>query len=284
MRWLSLAPADSGFQLEFHFADVQMLPISKETKFAFGVLSKDDIHSSEDIYNEYDWDRYDLAERPSFFGVRPKDEERQWAAVQKILCEAQRCNADILLLPELSLSEQLFTKLQQEPAFQQIPLLVPGSCHVATGGKRNITTAFAKGKALGSHCKFSPVDLADRDKERREDLEISRIIKVLYNERFSFVMVICKDIIEDRTRQLLKQLDVHLVLVPAMSPTTKDFEDFSRDFGSICQGYTAIANIGPNQAVLGGPWATNSPKVFNYKRLGVLILDSDGMETDMILI
>lgn len=178
-----------------------------------------------------------------FFGVVPREEDRQLALITCAINWATENRLPLVLLPELSLSEAILTELKRRykaaVESSSLPLLVAGSVHaVSNGEKRNRCTLLAPGGLSAEHDKLEPFIV----KGRIEEICVGRHVTVHTSNEWSTVTLICKDFLPEAMLELLVRAAPSSVLVPAMSPTTDVFDANARHLATHVQAVVAVAN------------------------------------------
>lgn len=259
LDYLRLAPSDMhGLEVEMVLCDKDLDGLTSDTRFAVGVLG-------QSIEADYEWDRYS-GPSPLFFRVRPQNPERHDAQLQAVMMAIEKEAPDVVVLPELCWTKESFQRLRHETVLRNVPLLIMGSRHEHNGGSggTNVSAVYAHGKLLGEHRKFKPVVFADtltddglistgQVKRQEHLLDLRHRVTVFCGAGLSFATVICKDAIDRAVREILSAFAVHLILVPAMSPTTEDFCDLANDLAADPQAFTVVANTGGTPAIFGKP-------------------------------
>lgn len=272
---LRLAPPDiTRLRVDLVWADPWLEPVTASTTFGVCVTNLD-------IEPEFDWDEYLVGTRPMFYGVRPRTVSDQRERIAAALAEARARSVSILVLPELSLTAELFESLSAEGAFAGLDLVVAGSFHTpvpaATPGE-NVAVVMADGEEVHRHRKFSDFHYEDRAKQRRHE-HLARDpdkdgFSVLVGPGCAAIVLVCKDILDERIKTLVQQLSPTLVLVPAMSPRVDDFVLFSERMARDPQAFTVVACTGsPAGAVFCRPVQANPRQVVTRPSLVVWSVD-----------
>jgi hypothetical protein len=240
-RRLALAPESEGIELAVDLSQAALveppspgamigvaLPISAPTR-------------------ELDWTTTsDRRTHPVFHDVRPVASADVAARVEQLLAEACARGLAILVFPELSVDEHALGLVRAALArLPDPPIVVAGSRHVRAGGAlRNVATLLTPaGDAV--HAKFNPYFAG----EQLEDIALvpaevrahgladdcGRLV-------FSTVVVICKDFLAPGAQRTLESLRATLVLVPAWSQKTANFESDAVGLTGKTQSIVLIAN------------------------------------------
>jgi hypothetical protein len=252
-------------------------------RFGFGVIEDPRL-----IETSFQWERYTHDSQPLFFGVRPTSADAIEQRITAIVEAASKRSVDLLLLPELCLTEDMHDRLTDSAAFRQIPFVIAGSYHTpnTVGPGDNQATLFVRGRPLATHHKFRPVIFRDRVEDdgarapkpiaRQEHLHASEArITLLASGDWSVAMLICKDAMENAVHDLLRDLAVQLVLIPAMSPKVEDFADLGNLLGRDPQSFTLVANLGATTAIIGRPTAADRVVMHPYDGVGLKVFDRE---------
>jgi hypothetical protein len=203
------------------------------------------------------------------FPVRPADVEAQHARLDKLISAAARDGAAVVVLPELSVTPALASRLRCWVERDDGPrLLVAGSYHT-TGrrrgpppGRHNIAVAWARGHEQPiEHYKHSPADhplLEDIQPEARPELHIYVV------DGWHLVVAICRDLLNPEAIHTLVSTGANLVLAPAMSETLLPFGGQISHLVGSCQAVAAVANGPMEWPRLNGQRATASPALFGH--------------------
>jgi hypothetical protein len=181
----------------------------------------------------------------------------------------------------------MHARLAASRAFHAVPFVVPGSYHTpqAVGPGHNETSLLVHGRPLAKHRKFRPVVFPDcfddrgelRDVIRQEHLAVEESrISISVSGDWSVATLICKDAMDNAVQDLLRDLAVQLVLVPAMSPKVEDFADLAQQLGRDPQAVTLVANIGPTAVIFGVPAARNRVILNPYDGASLWVFDRSG--------
>lgn len=279
---LRLAPADlRGLRVSMRWVDAKLAELEHVERFGLGVVS------GPDVFDAFAWERYTIGTQGLFFNVRPRRPAELEARIHARVVEAEQRDVDLLLLPELCITEEMHASLIAKKTFDRLPFVVAGSYHSPpeVGPGHNESVLFAHGRRVASHRKFRPVVIPDRyddagaacEVARQEHLRVDESrISVLVTGDWSVALLICKDAMENAVQDLLRELAVQLVLVPAMSPNTEDFADLARQLGRDPQSCMLVANIGETVAIVGTPSMHNRVKSYRYDGEALLVLDRHG--------
>jgi hypothetical protein len=188
------------------------------------------------------------------FGVRPVDELRQHAEIDRLIGAAVTAGASVIVLPELCVTESLAAKLRDWVCRPGGPrLLVAGSYHhedpdsAAEGGRqggprrRNTAVAYLRGcQAPLTEDKHSPAD-----RPVNEDMQPSgwpQLRVHVSGDGWHLVIAICRDLLNPHAVHALTEAGVNLALVPAMSETLVAFGGPVAQMVGAGQAFVAVAN------------------------------------------
>jgi predicted amidohydrolase len=261
---LRLAPvALDQLRVRLIWADPWLDDMNAATRFGAGVTNYAPLDA------DFHWETYVVGSRSMFYGVAPKDIDAQRSRIEATLADAQRKHATIVVLPELCLTRGLLDDLVQRGAFDDFPLVVAGSYHQAVEANApgaNVCAVFANGMHVFSHHKFSDFYLgACHEHLVREDGAAG--FDVLISPRCTVVVLICKDALGE-VGDLVQALAPTLLLIPAMSEETVDFELLARRLAHDPQGFTLVACAGPKVNAIFGRPSLRSPVITNVSKAG----------------
>ena len=211
----------------------------------------------------------------AFFPFAPGNGRVQRDRLLSIFHQARLAGVAVLVFPELCMDEECSKALVEE--FHRAPgslrLLVLGSHHTcAEGEPRNESLAVVRGSPrLLRHWKYRP--FLDTRQKIPEGIESSpRKLTVFLSEAWSFTLLICKDLLDTETRSLVEKLGVTLVLVPALTPKTSQFEEYAGSLAQSNQALVVVANnpIFPQRrrvhSIFAVPRQTATKKVLAIRR------------------
>ena len=247
-EWMTLVPDDTaGVDVRLRWCGAWLPHVKRGTRIAVGVLAR--------TTDDFDFDRLDPDAAPRFYNVRPKVPEYR-ARIEAVITHAQAAGAEVLVLPELSLTDELHAWFVANPRVAKLPLVVAGSRHVgATTDEpgRNVTTVLAYGRVLAEHAKMSDFFFQDGAVTRHEHVHPGTSMQVLLGERASCLVLICKDALREDWQSLVQRLAPRLLLIPAMTRESIDFTAFADRLARSPQAITVVANIGSTCAIIGRP-------------------------------
>jgi hypothetical protein len=181
------------------------------------------------------------AEAGRFGDVEPRDPEAQWKRIADGLERADRAGAWAVVLPELSITEPLTARVRAWlEKSRHVALVAAGSYHASTDGRlrRNLAPVIARDGAPRSHAKVYPFERGDQ----QEDIRPGRRLTVWASRRWSFTVVVCRDLLSTRLVPLLEDLRIRFVLAPSFSPRTAEMEAVARYLSVRVQGAVLAAN------------------------------------------
>lgn len=247
-EWLTLVPEQlAGVDVRLRWCGPWLPPLRRGLRIAVAVLSR--------TTDDFDIDRLDPADAPRFYRVRPRS-PTYWERIDRALAHAIEARAEILILPELSLTEELHARFVADPRVASIPLVVAGSRHTAVDADepgRNVTSVLSSGRLIAEHAKMSDFFFRDGEVERFEHVRPGTSIQILLSEQASLLVLICKDALRDDWQHLVQKLAPRLVMIPAMSRESADFAAFAERLARNPQTITVVANIGAKRVIVGRP-------------------------------
>lgn len=284
-KHLRLAPADLGqLRVRLIWADPWLDPIEASTRFGAAVVNPA-LPS-----DHFDWQRYQIGTRWLFYGVAPKDLREQQQRLQVALDQARDLQVSVLVFPELCMTRPLLDELVARRVFDGIPLVVAGSYHESAAENcpgANICDVFANGAHVFSHRKFSDYYYDERtvgsDKSIRYHEHLVRHdgeagFDVLIAPRCSIVVLICKDAFGE-VGDLVQKLAPNLLLIPAMSEETGDFELLAQRLARDPQAFTLVAcNGSRTNAIFGRPSKENQIITVMSRQVGCEVFMPEGAE------
>lgn len=192
------------------------------------------------------WDELEWPAGTSLWPVRPRDAGRQTALLDAIAAAALGSGCRLLVLPELSATEDGLTAIQRliDDLYDErgeAAIVVAGSRHETVDGvRRNRAHVLLGGTALRlSHDKLTQVRLGDSI----EDLgDPAPPLRLYQDGPFRLAVAICKDMLDSHVVQLFGDLGVTLLLVPAMSDKTDGFPASAAQLARVSQTLSAFAN------------------------------------------
>jgi hypothetical protein len=255
-EWLTLVPEHlGGVDVQLRWCGPWLPALRRGLRIAVAVLA----HSTDD----FDFDSLAPDDAPRFYNVRPRA-PTYWERIDRALAHAVRERAEVLILPELSLTEELHARFVADPRVASIPLVVAGSRHTSIdpgdGGApgRNLTSVLSCGRVIAEHAKMSDFFFRDGDVERFEHVRPGTSMQVLLSEQASLLVLICKDALREDWQALVQKLAPRLLLIPAMSREASDFTAFAERLARNPQAITVVANIGTRRAIVGRPCRDNT--------------------------
>lgn len=225
------------------------------------------------------------ASASGIFGVRVLNDARQDDIIEKAIRLASEKNVDIVITPELSNTPETVERIREtlrdigENSDRPCPsIVIAGGAHLQVGEKRvnRMTTIYAgRSPYLVTHDKVAKYAMAipagSTVVELEEDIDRSVELRIHAGVNWSMVTLICADFLEPTVVRAVSDLCPRVVVVPAMSMKTGDFERRIGEVISNCQALVVVAN-GPTDwftglgsraavAVFGLPLADSSAAV-----------------------
>jgi len=253
LEWLRLLPQHGRshqVRLSFESEDV-LADLRPETRMGVAIPG--------DRLADLHFERSDEPQ-PRFFDVRPREPEAQRDAILSLLDEADRAGVRVLLVPELSVNQEIVTAVERWLARpgRSISILVCGSMHVERDGqRRNASPILLPGGRSIEHFKFGQASLPFPAEdgalvEHREDVVMHPpVIPVLMCGDWSFTVLIGPDLLEPGVDRILELLGVRLVLVPSCSPRADALEPIAAALATRNRAVVLVGNLtdaGPDQA------------------------------------
>jgi len=218
--------------------NIEVVVQGKHAAILDGLVARAPLTLAAALINDT-WD--DLTVPPN--SVAPKRPDRQMARIRRLLLQARERDVAAVVLPELCVNADMVAHLATEWAEQlDAPLLFAGSVHQHHAGQRvNRTSVLLPGVGVAwTHDKFSVFETRDGE---REPIDPKRPSVVLgCGALVRVATVICKDALDVATANLLGDLGVHLLAVPAMSEVLGPFSTAPEVLIARSQGATVVAN------------------------------------------
>jgi hypothetical protein len=183
------------------------------------------------------------------FPIQPRDPDRQRAEINDLVQAAVDAGASIVVLPELSVTEDLAIELQDWVRRPGGPrLLVAGSYHHeqhdANGGtprRRNSAIGWVRGHDEPLiHDKHSPGDHPIAEDIQPQGWPELRLYVTA--DGWHIAIAICRDLLNPHAVYALAEAGANLVLVPAMSETLMPFGGPAAHLVGSRQAIVAVAN------------------------------------------
>ncbi|HTN99738.1 MAG TPA: hypothetical protein VL068_03585 [Microthrixaceae bacterium] len=253
-----LAPAGiEAFQVSLDFSldsDLELLPLGRIAT----------VHPTLDLQSDYCWH----SDGHHLFDVRPRNEtdtppgppvDDYLDRLKRSLEVSRKNQASLIVLPELSVTPEITSGLttywqemieEAENAGGRVPvILVAGSYHHdrgVDGGKANTATIISKA-AICEIDKVVPYVQAEPDAvdgDLVEDIAQRRrpAVTIFCSERMTMVAFICVDYLLDPLRDLARDLDITLTVLPSMSAKSKVFAGLIAGHVAATQGAVVLAN------------------------------------------
>lgn len=182
------------------------------------------------------------------FPVHPRDVGRQRIEVDHLIEQATTAGASIVILPELSVTEELAEGLHDWVQRPDGPLvLVAGTYHQEApaddtpGRRRNTAVAWVRGHDHPlTHDKYSPADRPVVEDIRPDGWPELRVYVTA--DGWHLTIAICRDLLNPQAVNALSEAGANLVLVPAMSETLMPFGGPVAHLVGTRQALVAVAN------------------------------------------
>jgi hypothetical protein len=208
------------------------------------------------------------------FPVRPIDLDAQRGEINRLIAIATRAGSDVVVLPELCVTEELAGELQAWVRRPDGPrLLVVGSYHHEDqheGGaspqrRRNTALAWIRGHDQPfTYDKHSPADAPIAEDIQPEGWPE---LRVYVFDGWHLVIAICRDLLNPQAVHALTEIGANLVLVPAMSETLLAFGGQGANLVGSCQAVVAVANNPGEWPFNGRPTARPARALFGHPGL-----------------
>jgi predicted amidohydrolase len=206
------------------------------------------------------------------FNVRPRDEAAQAALLDHLVGRAVDAGADIVVVPELSVTPALAQGLRTWVDRSDGPrLVVAGSYHITAAGssgrtaRQNLSLTWARSQVepliSAKHSPATHPFLEDFRPTGRPEL------RVHVADGWHLVIAVCRDLLNPEFVRALAGVGANLVLVPAMSESLLAFGGPVAQLVGSCQAVVAVANnpaLWPNQ---GGRRSRTLRAVFGHPGL-----------------
>ncbi|WP_419946690.1 hypothetical protein [Candidatus Poriferisodalis sp.] len=196
----------------------------------------------------------------------PVDLQTQQSTIDRLLREAREQGVDVVVLPELSVDEDIVEWLSEQWAnATDLPILFAGSAHMVEDGRRvNRTAVLLPGVGTAwHHDKFTVFEGRDGVREPIDPAE--PCITIGCGHLVRVASLVCKDALSVDHAGLVADLGVHLLAVPAMSSTLGEFSTAAHLLISRSQGATVVAN---------------NPRMWDGSSVGHALLGQPVRETD----
>lgn len=185
---------------------------------------------------------------PGFYALRPTNEVAQWATIEALLERARDDGADLVLLPELCMSESLQEKVRAwRDARSFAGAVLAGSAHLSSEvtNRARLTV----GEHDHHHHKMNPYVLKPKspffeteESARTEVVSARREFVLHFFGACSVAVLVCKDFMDPELLDALALLRPSLVLVAALSDTTTVFGDAAARLRAAGQSISLVAN------------------------------------------
>jgi|GEM_PF-4006099 hypothetical protein len=192
--------------------------------------------------------RETLTGDPGFYGLRPRDEEAQWSTIEALLEQVLADRADLVLFPELCMTEQLQERVRKwRDARSFAGGVLAGSAHLTSAITNRASLIL--GEHDHHHHKVNPYVLPklspffpDEPFGRTEVLSPRRELVLHFFGTRSVALLVCKDFMDPDVLEALAALRPSVVLVAALSDTTTVFGDAAARLRLAAQSIALVAN------------------------------------------
>lgn len=219
------------------------------------------VSPNQSLANEFAVDSHSPS---GFFGVRVIDCGRQDDIICRAIKRAHGLSVNIVITPELSSTPDTLARivgaLQEvaEGGSRRSPgVVVAGGAHMEVDGKRvnRMTTVYAgRSPYFVTHDKVAKyaMDIPEGETvvEHEEDIDRSVQLRIHAGITWSMVTLICADFLDPTVVRAVSDLCPRIVVVPAMSRKTADFERRIGELIANCQAFVAVVN-GPAEWIVG---------------------------------
>jgi len=206
------------------------------------------------------------------FNVRPRDEQAQAALLGRLVGVAVEAGAEIVVLPELSVTPTLAEGLRQWVDRPGGPrLLVAGSYHALgpnladRAARQNLSLTWARSLPdpliSAKHSPATHPYLEDFRPPGRPEL------RVHVANGWHLVIAVCRDLLNPEFVRALVSAGANLVLVPAMSDSLLAFGGPVAQLVGSCQAVVAVANNPARWPAAGGRETSSLRAVFGHPGL-----------------
>lgn len=254
---LRLAPSDfRELEVELRFADENLLDLLGE-RLHLGIAVPN--AASED----FGFEEYEDCGRYLFHCTGPVLPQRQLRLILGLLALAEAQDLDAVVLPELCVTQQMVTALQDwmDAPGRRLSMVVAGSYHaeIPAGERRNRVEVLFPRAAPATHDKFADFHYVKKKNGPKYHENIVRHparLTLHLTPRLCYAVLICKDLFSQTAMALLTKLQARLVLAPSFGEKTDPYGLSIAQVVQHAQAAVAIANMAtdpPHIAVLGRP-------------------------------
>jgi hypothetical protein len=206
------------------------------------------------------WGEISMPAKNGFvFPVAPVDTDAQLTRIKTLIEQAQAANMPVVVLPELSVTEDLIARLATTVEdFDGEQLVIAGSYHAKVGGKpENVAVGLIAGTQKRMiQVKNRPFTRGRRRGEppmkeaihEREPIELTIYPADLYR----YAIGICLDVLDRGMQAVYARMGVNVLLVPALSEKTDPFRKAVSVLVAGAQTLTVVVN-GPLHGPDGEP-------------------------------
>ncbi|MFX1499715.1 MAG: nitrilase-related carbon-nitrogen hydrolase [Promethearchaeota archaeon] len=202
--------------------------------------------------------------------------------VKDMVDEASKHNINILIFPEMTIDLNFKELFEDVSNFAKIynMYIIPGSFHDLET-KQNICIVMAPEKILWKQEKHIPAIIHFREKKVKEAIETTsgpRKILVCNTEYGRIAIAICRDFLDMDLRVELKNFEppVDIIINPAFTPVTADFEAAHFDARRSIYAYCFFANVAEfGDSLIYTPEKDRTERTIPAKEEGLIYKDID---------
>ncbi|UCE10870.1 MAG: tetratricopeptide repeat protein [Candidatus Thorarchaeota archaeon] len=226
-----------------HFDHLEQSQGSEKSEFRVGV-AQIGVSQNGDILGE----NYD-ERAPGLFGIREDQAQLLWSKALAMIKKAHQEGVNILLFPELTIDlnySQFLEEIVELAKVNQM-YIIPGSFHDSEQ-KRNVSVVVGPDGVVWEQEKHIPAMIHFEGRRIKEGILTSdtpRKTIVCDTEYGRIAIAICRDFLDMDLRVELKNFEppVDLILNPAFTPVTADFEAVHFDARRSIYAYCFFANV-----------------------------------------
>jgi predicted amidohydrolase len=208
------------------------------------------------------WDELGFGTTFWFEAVNPDALEDLKRELKEILDQCAEIEAQVLVLPELTMPEELFAEVRNHRTRSRFPILtIAGSWHVSEGGKRiNRAPVYAAGSRpiawfdKMARYTMTPAEVqefvahvqvvgeVDETRDASEEISIGDSILVIDTDVGRLGISICIDAVMADLKATYEGLGLNYLFVPARSRTVGRFTHDLKTFCEHCAAFVCLAN------------------------------------------
>jgi hypothetical protein len=196
-----------------------------------------------------------------FFGVAPSNPAERTAAALKLVGDADRAGAHVIVLPEVCLTRDGVEQVASwvERSAENICVAVCGSCHDDSEDVRRNFTVIASPRESSSYERVRQSKIVPfvrrTGPDAHEDIRHGeRSLHLISGRDWSLLALICMDFIDEKIEAFAQAVRATLVLVPACTATTGVFASTASTLATRAQAHVVIANQDvPSEPQTGAP-------------------------------